>query len=249
MLCDRLVCTAEPFRKSAQSALAGRMNFWSHTIHSKSRRSYECTGGQGVDAVPHVVQRCIESWQRHNPGWELRILDDTGLANTVDMSDFPDFLPRRVFADLLRTRLLKRYGGVWVDATVYCHRPLDDWLPLLAMTGCFTLDRPGPDRAFSSWFLASVLEHVLMCAWEETYGAYLRSLTHMQRRYFMFFYSLQWRLERDPTAMSAFLRKGGLQAPPTFLLMSALLGRTPVSVAIPRWPAAYLLASCHGRFR
>lgn len=186
--------------------------------------------GQGADAVPYIVRRCIESWQQHNPGWELRILDDISFADRVDMSDFPDFLPRRLFANLLRTRLLKKYGGIWADATVYCHRPLDDWLPLVAMTGYFTLDRPGPDRALSSWFIASVPEHEAMCAWEEAYGAYLRSLTRMHRKYFMFFYSFQWRLKRDPAAMSAFLRKGGLQAPPTFLLMSSLQGYTPVSV-------------------
>ena len=31
-------------------------------------------------------------------------------------------------SDVIRINLLASYGGVWVDATVYCNSPLDKWL-------------------------------------------------------------------------------------------------------------------------
>ena len=125
---------------------------------------------QGEDQAPFVVRRCIDSWRRHNPDWELRVLDDTTLPDYVDMSDFPHHLglAARFNANLLRLRLLSRYGGVWADATVYCHRPLTEWYRLQMVSGFFAFRHPGPGRWIESWFLMSEQDHILPRAWEES---------------------------------------------------------------------------------
>ena len=187
---------------------------------------------QGVEAAPPVVARCIDSWQRHNPGWDVRVLDSTTADTLVDMKDLPDFVPLRYRANLLRMRLLKQFGGVWADATVLCHRPLDDWLPLQAASGFFVFANPGPDRDVSSWFIASEPGGRLITAWEEAYTAFLRRLRRMPRAYFMVMYSFQWRVLNDPAAHEAHRRAATLPAPPAFLLMSAIEGRTPLAQAL-----------------
>jgi hypothetical protein len=191
--------------------------------------------GQGAENAPHVVGRCIESWKRQNPGWEVRVLDENTVSTYADLSDLPDFLPRRFAADLLRLRLLKAHGGVWTDATVFCHKPLDDWLPLMAASGFFCLVNPGQDRWFSSWFLASQQDHDLVSSWEDAFGSYLRSSLRKPDMYFMFFYTFQWRLRSNAKAHSkaraAWARQSGLAAPYTFLLMAAIKGFVPVSQA------------------
>ena len=182
---------------------------------------------QGEAAAPLVVRRCIESWRRHNPGWEIRVLDTDMAAALVDTSDVPAFLPMRCHANMLRLRLLRRFGGVWADATVLCHRPLDGWLPLQAASGFFVFSRPGPGRSFDNWFVASEPEGTLVSAWEESYGDYITHCTKKSRKYFMFIYTLQWRLRTDPEARAAWERTATLPAGPTFLLAWASKGITP----------------------
>ena len=179
----------------------------------------------GEAGMPFVVRRCVDSWRRHNPGWELRVLDAQTMSDHVDMSDFPKIkLAQRFYANLLRLRLLGRHGGVWADATVYCHRPLDDWLDLHMMSGFFALKNPSRDRILSSWFLVSQPGHVLPGMWERRYTAYLKTLRRQPHKYFMFFYTLQWGLAQTPAAQAAWDEVASLPAKPALMMMPTLMG-------------------------
>lgn len=80
------------------------------------------TGGE----PPLVVQRCIARWQRLNPGFSVRVLDDRTLHDHVP--DLPAGLaaqsPTRR-ADWLRLELLRRHGGIWLDASSILTESLD----------------------------------------------------------------------------------------------------------------------------
>ncbi|MDX3901012.1 MAG: capsular polysaccharide synthesis protein [Sphingobium sp.] len=122
---------------------------------------------QGREAAPHLVRRCLESWEAQNPGWEMRVLDaGSALHHAPALADF-DLDRRSVTAaslsDLLRLSLLHEYGGVWLDATVFCNRPLDDWLPDCMEEGFFAFHRP--DRPLASWFLAAVPHDPIIARW------------------------------------------------------------------------------------
>src|ERR1022692_2049355 len=86
---------------------------------------------QGIDNAPYVVRRCYESWVERNPGWRVVFLDGQLLAKFASLDYvFGDFggLSIQHAADMLRLDLLANHGGVWVDATCFCVRPLDEWL-------------------------------------------------------------------------------------------------------------------------
>jgi hypothetical protein len=120
---------------------------------------------QGIDKAPYVVQRCHESWVKLNPGWQVIFLDERLLANVGSM-DYTtgevSGISRRHAADMLRLDLLANHGGVWIDATCFCMRPLDEWLLSKMESGFFAFDRPGWDRVMSSWFLAAEPENYLV---------------------------------------------------------------------------------------
>ncbi len=179
---------------------------------------------QGAAEAPFVVRRCIESWQRRNPGWEIRVLDAETVAQYADISDIPAHLPFRFKANLLRLRLIRTHGGVWADATVWCHRPLDEWVWLHVTTGFFLLRNPGPGRWMSSWFMAGEAGHSLPVLWEEAYSRYVRRLRYVPDVYFVFFYLFQWHVRRDPQAQAAFDRMPSLPATPSLVMMEALRG-------------------------
>lgn len=98
---------------------------------------------QGLEAAPSIVRTCVDTWRERNSGWRVVVLSDANLTDYVDHSTVRSWssldLPRRKRANLLRLYLLQRYGGVWADATCFCRRPLDDWLPDVMSSGFFAL--------------------------------------------------------------------------------------------------------------
>lgn len=131
---------------------------------------------QGRDHAPFLVRQCLESWERLNPDWEVRCLDRYNLLSYApSLSEF-DLEDRAITAaslsDIARIALLHEYGGVWVDATLFCNQPLDSWLPACMEEGFFAFDRP--DRPLASWFLAAEPGNPVIAAWAEAVEDYWR---------------------------------------------------------------------------
>ena len=133
---------------------------------------------QGHDQAPPIVQACAESWRRVNPGWRVVTLDGRSIQQLVDLGPFTvparkDITVQKIAA-IARLCLLRTYGGVWSDATVYCLRPLDDWLPRYLAGGFFAFRNPGPDRLASNWFIAAHRNDPIL---EAMHAAFLRMWT------------------------------------------------------------------------
>jgi hypothetical protein len=131
--------------------------------------------GQGWDSAPEVCRLSLDSWRRWNPRHEVHPLDAAGAAALLgppgaDLAPFPE----RVRANLLRLRLLARFGGVWADATVVCSAPLDAWLPLLTQrSGCFLFAVPQTEKLIGTWFIAGNGHSPLLALWGELFAALL----------------------------------------------------------------------------
>ena len=109
---------------------------------------------QGWDDVSPMVRACRLSWQRHNADWDIRAIDRQDVINLVGPTPVPDRFPAAL-SDVVRARLLSKFGGVWVDATTFCMTPLDGWIREAAAAGFFAFDSPGYGRMLSTWFLAA----------------------------------------------------------------------------------------------
>jgi Capsular polysaccharide synthesis protein/Polysaccharide pyruvyl transferase len=137
---------------------------------------------QGRRNAPDVVKRCLASWETLNPGWDFRCLDAETVGRYVDLDEHVDLQSQTITAaslsDILRMLLLHEYGGVWVDATLYCNQPLDDWLPFAMGAGFFAFSRPSHDRALSSWFIAALPGNRLLAKWAARALAYWRGRSH-----------------------------------------------------------------------
>ena len=123
---------------------------------------------QGFENAPFVVQKCVESWEKENPSWEIRLLDKNSVDKYVTLELSKEKLSNLLLAhksDLIRLKLLQEYGGVWADATTYCMKPLDDWLDDVTKTGFFVFHQPGPDRLLSNWFIVSEKNSVIVAKW------------------------------------------------------------------------------------
>ncbi|WP_407401504.1 capsular polysaccharide synthesis protein [Chryseobacterium sp.] len=101
-----------------------------YEVNSKKKMSNEKIiwqyWGQGIDGeLPEVIQACFASVDKHKGDWTVIRLDDKMISEYIE---FPEYVYQKIdcgifnktiFSDLLRLALLKLYGGVWLDATIY----------------------------------------------------------------------------------------------------------------------------------
>lgn len=85
---------------------------------------------QGIDNAPSIVKKCIKSIYKYFNGFEINIIDDNNLENFICLPDWikekrrKGIIPPAHFSDIIRTELLLKYGGIWIDATTYFTSPL-----------------------------------------------------------------------------------------------------------------------------
>ena len=170
---------------------------------------------QGREAAPPLVKACLDSWERLNPEWDFRCLDATSIERYIELGDYIDLGRQSITAaslsDIVRILLLHEFGGVWVDATLFCNRPLDAWLPDLMDEGFFAFAVPVPGRPLSSWFLSAAPGHPLISAWCR------RTLDYWSARaasgdYFWFHHLFRDMCETDRPAAQAWARVPKLSA-------------------------------------
>jgi hypothetical protein len=146
---------------------------------------------QGESAAPELVKYCLASWRSLNPGWDIRVLDQSTVSRFTTMAGLPESISVQHYTDVLRVRLLDEHGGVWVDATTLCAAPLDHWLPPLMQSGFFAFTRPGPDRVIASWFLASEPGGALIRTWRRAADGYWLRVSRPDDYYWLH-YLFEW---------------------------------------------------------
>lgn len=109
---------------------------------------------QGEDNAPYLVKKCISSWGKQNPDWDVVILSEINLPDYINIQ-LPENLEIAHQSDLIRLELLAKFGGVWADATTFCMQPLDDWLHKYFNSGFFMFSNPKSKRGVSNWFIAA----------------------------------------------------------------------------------------------
>jgi mannosyltransferase OCH1-like enzyme len=177
---------------------------------------------QGESDAPEIVRFCIESWRTRNPGWTVHVLDRQSEHHHVDMADVSNDIRLIRRADILRLRLLHNHGGLWVDATTYCHRPLDDWLPLMMGAGFFMFSRPGPDRMIANWFIAAEPSNDAIGRLERYSTAYWATFKKDGPFYFAQHYMFEWLTWRNKASRLAWSLMPRLPATSALVVQQAL---------------------------
>lgn len=85
---------------------------------------------QGLENAPVIVQRCVESIQKNAGKHPFHLLSKDNLSEYIQL---PDFIKQKVdsgaitlthLSDIIRMALLAKYGGFWIDSTVYVTKPI-----------------------------------------------------------------------------------------------------------------------------
>lgn len=143
---------------------------------------------QGLDNAPEMVNVCLESHMKHLPGYEFRVLDMENYRQWVELPEWVEekyargMIPAALFSDVLRVAVLKRYGGVWMDASVLCtgfgnQQLQKQWTEVEnSRFAVFRYYRKG-DRypsGLSNWFIAATPDNVVLTSVYDMLTAYWR---------------------------------------------------------------------------
>lgn len=117
---------------------------------------------------PKIVQRCIRNWRNVGKMKDVRVLNAFTVHKYIPWSTLSRFSSMTSTeahkSDLIRFYLLDTYGGVWIDASVFCNRPLD-WLPEGFF--CFRADRFSKNDVvcLENFFIKSPKGHPFLKRW------------------------------------------------------------------------------------
>lgn len=141
---------------------------------------------QGEDEAPFLVKQCLNSWRRLNPEWTLTVLDNASADRMVDVADFKTRadIGLQAFSDILRVALLSDKGGVWIDATLYCVSPLNDWLLPRIDDDFFAFASKRKDRLMTTWFLYGTGDSLILKAWKDAIYDYWNTHRFRPQGYF-----------------------------------------------------------------
>jgi hypothetical protein len=147
---------------------------------------------QGWDNAPEICKTCLASWESKNPGWTVQKLSRDTLDKYIDLPhDIPEIEHKNItftsLSDIIRIFLLEKFGGIWVDSTLACKIPLDEWIHLYNEYDFLAFSKPAKDRLVSSWFLMAKQGSYIIKKWKE------KTLHYWQNRsssdeYFWFHY-------------------------------------------------------------
>ena len=123
---------------------------------------------QGIENAPSIVKKCYESIKKNMPDSNIVVITKENLNDYVS---FPPYIIEKWekgiisnahFSDLLRLELLIKYGGLWIDSTVY----LTDKVPEFVFEKNMFLYRgmcyADETFLFNNWFIYSVKDNAYL---------------------------------------------------------------------------------------
>ncbi len=86
----------------------------------------------GLETAPPLVKVCVESIYRNSNGHPVHLITAQNYSKYVTLPDYilAKFEAGNIgmahFSDILRVSLLANHGGLWLDATIFCAKPLPE---------------------------------------------------------------------------------------------------------------------------
>jgi len=114
--------------------------------------------------IPKFIQDCHKNWRKYAHNYKIILLNKNNITDYVDMPDNWKDLPSYRIADILRLKLLEKYGGIWMDASIILLDNPDNFVEndiTLFTTPTTTSDNP----IFENWFIASSKGNEIIKKW------------------------------------------------------------------------------------
>lgn len=153
-------------------------------IKERSNKVWICWF-QGIGKEPFIVNACYKSIKDNIKNKDIILITDN---NYKDYITFPSYIQEKIdkgiitkthLSDLLRLELLIKYGGTWIDSTVYCSGSnIPDYIlnSDLFLYQCLKPGLDGEPLRISSWLITSTTNNeILLLTRELLYNYWKRN--------------------------------------------------------------------------
>lgn len=138
---------------------------------------------QGYDEMPDFFKLCVDTWQRHSPYWDVRILQKSTVHEYLSEAELPNrfmhMLSHQTASDAVRLALLARYGGIYMDVSILLCTDLDRLCWDAIATGSkkaavfyhphYGTESFGGEDLTESWFLATRPGNPFFLSWRDLF--------------------------------------------------------------------------------
>lgn len=122
-----------------------------------------------------VVNECIKSWKTYMPDYKINILNSKNIHLYMDTKQikFWNDSPQRN-SDFVRLIVLSKYGGIWMDASIYATKSLD-WIDKerkgKGVVGYYLPSNVTIPKypVIDSWFIACIPKHPFILKWRDEF--------------------------------------------------------------------------------
>jgi hypothetical protein len=128
------------------------------------------------DKLPEMVSLCVDTWKKMNPSYTVIMLNENNYKEHCDIDvktlrHYSDKEHQRT-ADYIRLAVLKKHGGVWIDSSTICIRPLnfgntvDFYAYYIENPGSFYMYK---FPAIENWFIACSKDNDFVNRWYQEF--------------------------------------------------------------------------------
>ena len=115
--------------------------------------------------VPDFVSKCRKNWAKFAPNYEICYLNKNNIEDYItNMPENWQSLPPYRQADVLRLKLLEKYGGIWMDASILLLENPDKFVGG-DVTLFTTPTTTNADPVYENWFIASTPNNEIIKKW------------------------------------------------------------------------------------
>jgi len=129
---------------------------------------------QGKDDIPIFSCLCINTWKRMNPDHRVIIVDNNNVYRYIYKNDLPtnwkNINKPQHKSDFVRIALLEKYGGIWMDITTICVKPINSVFNQTKSLEGFALrgyDNNNGLSVFENWFITGKKGSKIIKKWKE----------------------------------------------------------------------------------
>lgn len=157
---------------------------------------------QEIENAPILVKRCYESIVKNSNGHKVILLDYKKIREIAELPNFiyekyeKGLISHAHFTDIVRAALLYKFGGIWIDATVYISEKISETFYEMPIF-CFKKSHLSSKMTVaSSWFIAAKVNNEILGRTYRTLIEYWKTNNKLVE-YFLFHYIFSRTIEAN----------------------------------------------------
>ncbi|MDD6405633.1 MAG: capsular polysaccharide synthesis protein [Clostridiales bacterium] len=168
---------------------------------------------QGIENAPDIVKFCYKSVKKWMSDKDVCVIDKSNLLKYVNLPDYviskwkKGIISNTLFSDFIRLSVLTRFGGIWMDATVF----LTGSIPIYISEADFFIYQSNDydvTKVGESWFIKANAHNRILQTTLDLMNEYWRKENKI-RDYFIMFLFMKMANDKYPMDMSDMLNVPG----------------------------------------